>query len=99
MKEGGANGLEAPRAPPKLNLEAATAPALAAAVATPTGAVAMEKNTPQWNTKNLSWRLGADMVSAASAAVLVAPIISIIDRYVQPPPTFPSPGNTPAEPS
>ncbi|KAK4448015.1 hypothetical protein QBC34DRAFT_495578 [Podospora aff. communis PSN243] len=71
MKDGGANGLEAPRAPPKLNLEAAKAPALAA----------ME-NTQKWNTKNLSWRLGADMVSAASAAVLVAPIISIIDRSI-----------------
>lgn len=35
-----------------------------------------------WNTKNLSLRLCADAVSAASAAVLVAPIISIIDRYV-----------------
>jgi hypothetical protein len=80
MKDGGANGLEAPRAPPKLKLNAAKAPALAA-VATPKPVAAMENNTLKWNTKNLSWRLGADMVSAASAAVLVAPIISIIDRY------------------
>ncbi|KAK0620215.1 hypothetical protein B0T14DRAFT_430978 [Immersiella caudata] len=80
MKDGGPNGLEAPRAPPKLNLEAAKAPSLAA-VATPK-AVAVMETPPKWNTKNLSWRLGADMVSAASAAVLVAPIISIIDRSI-----------------
>ena len=36
--------------------------------------------TATWNTKNLPFRLGADLISAASAAVLVAPIISIIDR-------------------
>ncbi len=34
----------------------------------------------KWNTKNLGLRLGADLISAASAAVLVAPVISIIDR-------------------
>lgn len=34
----------------------------------------------KWNTKNLALRLGADLVSACSAAALVAPIISIIDR-------------------
>jgi hypothetical protein len=34
----------------------------------------------KWNTKNLALRLGADLVSASSAAALVAPIISIIDR-------------------
>ena len=38
------------------------------------------KSGRKWNTKNLGWRLGADAISAASAAVLVAPIISIIDR-------------------
>jgi hypothetical protein len=36
--------------------------------------------TSKWNTKNLGLRLGADFLGAASAAVLVAPIISIIDR-------------------
>ncbi|KAK3339159.1 hypothetical protein B0H65DRAFT_433039 [Neurospora tetraspora] len=36
----------------------------------------------KWNTKNLGLRLGADLVSAASAAVLVAPVISIIDRSI-----------------
>lgn len=83
MKDGRLDGLDAPRAPPpNLNLNAAQAPSLAAVAnpkATAVAAAAMEKSS-QWNTKNLSWRLGADMVSAASAAVLVAPIISIIDR-------------------
>ncbi|KAK0641711.1 hypothetical protein B0T16DRAFT_431422 [Cercophora newfieldiana] len=84
MKEGGVNGLEAPRPPPNLNLEAAKAPTLAAVAKPKPGvaAAAMDKPPPQWNTKNLSWRLGADAVSAASAAVLVAPIISIIDRSI-----------------
>ena len=38
----------------------------------------------KWNTKNLAFRLAADFASAASAASLVAPLISIIDRYVLP---------------
>lgn len=33
------------------------------------------------NTKNLAYRMAADLVSAAAAASMVAPIISIIDRY------------------
>jgi hypothetical protein len=33
-----------------------------------------------WNTRGLHLRLGADAVAAASAGVLVAPIITIIDR-------------------
>ena len=33
-----------------------------------------------WNTKALGMRVGADAVAAASAGVLVAPIITIIDR-------------------
>lgn len=40
----------------------------------------------KWNTKNLASRLAADLVSAASAAALVAPLISIIDRFVPPQP-------------
>ncbi|KAK3986539.1 hypothetical protein QBC44DRAFT_248022 [Cladorrhinum sp. PSN332] len=39
-------------------------------------------SSSKWNTKNLFLRLGADALSAASAAVLVAPIISIIDRSI-----------------
>ncbi|KUI53846.1 hypothetical protein VP1G_01198 [Cytospora mali] len=36
----------------------------------------------KWNTKNLAYRLAADVASAASAASLVAPLISIIDRSI-----------------
>ncbi|KAI0433613.1 hypothetical protein F5Y09DRAFT_52445 [Xylaria sp. FL1042] len=40
------------------------------------------KLSQQWNTKNLGLRLGADAVSAACAASLIAPVISIIDRSI-----------------
>jgi hypothetical protein len=33
-----------------------------------------------WNTRNLGMRLGADAVSAATASLLVAPVITIIDQ-------------------
>ncbi|KAJ4425133.1 hypothetical protein N0V82_000188 [Gnomoniopsis sp. IMI 355080] len=36
----------------------------------------------KWNTKNLGLRMAADCVSAAAAATLVAPLISIIDRSI-----------------
>lgn len=36
----------------------------------------------RWNTKNLGLRWAADIASASCAAGLVAPLISIIDRYV-----------------
>ncbi|KAI3322079.1 hypothetical protein HD806DRAFT_136311 [Xylariaceae sp. AK1471] len=46
-------------------------------------AVEMSSKLPQkWNTKNLGLRLGTDLVSAASAACMIAPIISIIDRSI-----------------
>lgn len=38
------------------------------------------KPQSKWNTKNLFYRLGADVVSAGAAASLLAPLISIIDR-------------------
>lgn len=41
----------------------------------------MEKD---WNTKNLLQRLATDAFSAASAAVMVAPLITIIDKCVPP---------------
>jgi hypothetical protein len=41
-----------------------------------------EKLQKRWNTKNLGKRLAADAVSAASASVMVAPVVSIIDRSV-----------------
>lgn len=33
-----------------------------------------------WNTKNLGLRLASDFAGAASAAVMVAPLITIIDK-------------------
>ncbi|OAG43873.1 hypothetical protein AYO21_01725 [Fonsecaea monophora] len=45
------------------------------------GNVSVEQKKPaQWNTRNLGLRLGADVTSAASASVLIAPIITVIDR-------------------
>lgn len=35
-----------------------------------------------WNTTNLGLRLAADGAAAATAGVLVAPIITVIDKYV-----------------
>lgn len=43
---------------------------------------APSKNESRWNTKNLALRLAADFASASSAAAFVAPLISIIDKYV-----------------
>lgn len=83
MKDGGLEGLEARGASPgQLPLDAGKPPPLPTPplpIATPK---APKVETSQWNTKNLGLRLGADAISAASAAVLVAPIISIIDRLV-----------------
>ncbi|RAL65631.1 hypothetical protein DID88_005303 [Monilinia fructigena] len=36
----------------------------------------------EWNTKNLTYRLGVDFVSGATAATIVAPIITIIDKGI-----------------
>jgi len=36
----------------------------------------------QWNTANLGLRLAADLTSAATASILIAPIISVIDRSI-----------------
>lgn len=100
MKDGGVDGFEV--LPPRLPLVEAGAgttiltPALPsppiakkAAMADVNGVGGITKPKLAWNTKNLGLRLGADLVSAASAAVLVAPVISIIDRYALPlfPPT------------
>jgi hypothetical protein len=41
-----------------------------------------EKTARTWNTRNLGLRVGTDLIAAASAGVLVAPIITIIDRCV-----------------
>lgn len=38
--------------------------------------------TKVWNTKNLGLRLGSDFIAGFSAATMVAPIITIIDKFV-----------------
>lgn len=35
-----------------------------------------------WNTKNLGLRLASDFVSGGTAATMVAPLITIIDKFV-----------------
>jgi hypothetical protein len=37
-----------------------------------------------WNTKNIGLRLAADGAAAATAGVLVAPVITMIDKYNSP---------------
>lgn len=39
-----------------------------------------ERTEAEWNTKNILPRLATDAVSAGSAAVMVAPLITIIDK-------------------
>ncbi|KAM7192945.1 hypothetical protein V8F20_008615 [Naviculisporaceae sp. PSN 640] len=92
MKDGTLDGLQTPavQGSPLAKAQLALATATTAPVAprqqvlSPMATVAdAKKDEPRiWNTKNLSLRLCADAVSAASAAVLVAPIISIIDRSI-----------------
>lgn len=38
-------------------------------------------NPQQWSTANLPWRITSDITAAACASGLVAPLITIIDRY------------------
>lgn len=45
----------------------------------------IEGGEKKYNTKNLGLRLAADATAAASAGVLVAPIITMIDKYVPSP--------------
>jgi hypothetical protein len=42
----------------------------------------MTMQSTSWNTKNLGPRLAVDVFSAVGAASLVAPLISMIDRYI-----------------
>lgn len=44
------------------------------------GTKTTEKEAKAWNTRNLGLRIGTDALASASAGVLVAPIITIIDR-------------------
>ncbi|KAK4098311.1 hypothetical protein N658DRAFT_455343 [Parathielavia hyrcaniae] len=87
MKDSGMGGLEAPRVPPQLKLESVKPSQLATAASSrgipvPADPNSNSSTSAKWNTKDLAFRLGADLISAASAAVLVAPIISIIDRSI-----------------
>ncbi|KAI1176797.1 hypothetical protein F4777DRAFT_243555 [Nemania sp. FL0916] len=66
-----------------LPLNAKSPVALPAAVSVPGSAEQQAvKLAQQWNTKNLGFRVGADAVSAACAASMIAPFISIIDRSI-----------------
>ena len=40
----------------------------------------VETEKIQWNTSHLALRLGADACAAASASILVSPLICLIDR-------------------
>ncbi|KAL2193451.1 hypothetical protein P885DRAFT_72254 [Corynascus similis CBS 632.67] len=88
MRDGGVGSLEVSRTPSTLQLDAVqpteltTAPGALPAPTMATEPKAGHTQAGKWNTKNLALRLGADLVSAASAAVMVAPIISIIDRSI-----------------
>jgi hypothetical protein len=42
----------------------------------------MAPSNPKWNTKNLIPRLATDATAAFASAVTVAPLITIIDKYV-----------------
>ncbi|EHA54893.1 hypothetical protein MCOR27_007447 [Pyricularia oryzae] len=53
-----------------------------AAFSKPDMPTSSSKSQRVWNTKNLGWRLAADAISAAAAATMVAPLISIIDRSI-----------------
>jgi hypothetical protein len=68
-----------PSSSPELKLPSVSG-ALAAGSAQPTQVEMGPKEGRQWNTKNLPQRLLADTASAACAAALVAPVISMVDR-------------------
>ncbi|KFA77897.1 hypothetical protein S40288_02554 [Stachybotrys chartarum IBT 40288] len=79
MKDGAMSAPATAAAPS--SLLAATSPSASTpTVASPSSASLVD--LPRWNTANLGWRLGTDLVSAACAGVLVAPVISIIDRSI-----------------
>ncbi|KAI0914884.1 hypothetical protein F4823DRAFT_196813 [Ustulina deusta] len=75
MKDDSISNLTGTEPAPDLSLEAKP-PIKQQAVGMPS------ELSQQWNTKNLSFRLGADAASAACAASMIAPVISIIDRSI-----------------
>ena len=70
-------GLESPVPAPKLDIDVPKPVATAPKV---TELPVIE--TKSWNTKNLGLRLASDFVSGASAAIMVAPLITVIDKLV-----------------
>ncbi|KAJ8607659.1 hypothetical protein MRB53_040122 [Persea americana] len=57
-------------------------PALEQALAAPPKDALPEQTSATWNTDALTSRLGADVASAATAAALIVPVITIIDRSI-----------------
>lgn len=78
-------GREEPRASPSPSSNAAAAvpvkvgswipPPISVNIDSP-----LKASKPAWNTHRMGARLGADLTAAACAGVLVAPVITIIDR-------------------
>jgi len=60
----------------------ATRSTLKPEIMSPTPSTTTTPSTTQWNTHNLGLRLGADVASAATAGILVAPIITAIDKAI-----------------
>jgi hypothetical protein len=48
----------------------------------------MPPKPAQWNTDSLVKRLGVDLASAMSAAAMICPVITVIDRYASQMPFF-----------
>ncbi|KAK3389354.1 hypothetical protein B0H63DRAFT_390744 [Podospora didyma] len=79
------DGLDSIPAPPPSPHIRSAAPHLAAAAIMEGSEATKNKGNEvvkEWNTKNLGLRLGSDLIAAAAAAIMVAPIISIIDRSI-----------------
>ena len=48
----------------------------------PKGLAKAKITEERWNTEHLPYRIGVDIAAAASAGALVAPVITMIDKYV-----------------
>ena len=64
---------------PKPQLPALPTPAMAAHTAS---SAMQDGETKTWNTQKLGLRMGADAVAAGAAGVLVAPVITMIDKGI-----------------
>lgn len=67
----------------QLSMDHESQTALPLAKTRPETGDASSKAASKWNTKNLFLRLASDFASAAAAASMVAPLISIIDRCAE----------------